>query len=88
MNEDLAWHFDLAVIEWLIILVMLVLSVVGAVVTRRRYRAVKDEACQSGQPGDDSSPWHMLDNARVFTLLDAGPDGLAKEQLNLRLGEY
>ena len=25
---------------------------------------------------------------RVFTLLDAGPDGLAKDEANLRLGKY
>ena len=88
MNEDLAWHFDHAVIEWLVILVMLVLSVVGAVVTRRRFRAAKGTVRQSGKPAGDSRPWYALDNARVFTLLDAGPDGLAKAQVNLRLGEH
>ena len=89
MNEDLAWHFDLAVIEWLIVLVILVvLGFVGAAFTRRTFRAVKGAARQSGEPVGDSSPWHALDNARVFTLLDAGPDGLAKERVNLRLGEY
>jgi hypothetical protein len=42
VNEDLAWHFDLAAIEWLIVLVMLVVSgLVGAVVMRRTFKAVK-----------------------------------------------
>jgi len=88
VNEGLAWYFDLAVIEWLIILVMLVLSVVGAVVTRRRFRAVKGAVRQSGEPGGDSGAWHSLDIARVFTLLEAGPDGLAKAQVDLLLDEY
>ena len=36
MNDDLTWHFDITVIEWLIVLVLLViLAVVGAVVTRQ-----------------------------------------------------
>ena len=31
MNDDLTWHFDIAVIEWLIVLAMLIiLAVVGA----------------------------------------------------------
>ena len=86
VNENLAWHFDLAVIEWLIVLVMLVvLGSVGAVVTRR---TVKGVARQSSKPACDSSHWHAMDDARVFTLLDAGPDGLAKDEANLRLGKY
>ena len=73
MNEDLAWHFDLPVIEWLIVLIMLVvLGLVGAVVTRRTLKAVKGVAGQSGKPADDSNPWHALENARVFMRLDAG----------------
>ena len=89
MNEDLTWHFDLPVIEWLIVLVMLVvMGLVGAVVTHRTLKAVKGAARQSTKPAGDSNPWHALDNARVFTRLDAGPDGLAKDEVNLRLGEY
>ena len=89
MHEDLTWHFDLAVIEWLIVLAMLVaMGLVGAVVTHRTLKAGKSVARQSTKPGGDSIPWHALDNAQVFTRLDAGPDGLAKDEVNLRLGEY
>ncbi|MEA2078995.1 MAG: cation-transporting P-type ATPase, partial [Pseudomonadota bacterium] len=89
MNEDLAWHFDLAVIEWLIVLVMLVvLGLLGAVVTQRTLKAVKGVARQSRKPPGDSNPWHAMANARVFKVLDAGPDGLAKDEVNLRLGAY
>ncbi len=42
MNDDLTWRFDVAVIEWLILLTMLViLAVVGAVVTRQTLNAFK-----------------------------------------------
>ena len=89
VNENLTWHFDLPVIEWLIVLIMLVvLGIVGAVVTHRTLKAVKGAAGQSSKPAGDSNPWHALENARVFTRLDAGPDGLAKDEVNLRLGEY
>ena len=89
MNENLTWHFDLSVIEWLIVLIMLVVLVlVGAVVTYRTLKAVKGVAGQSGKPADDSNSWHALENARVYARLDAGPDGLAKDDVNLRLGEY
>jgi len=67
---------------------LVVLGLVGAVVTRRTLKAVKGVAGQSGELADDSNPWHALENARVFTRLDAGPDGLAKDEVNLRLGEY
>ena len=42
MNDDLTWRFDVAVIEWLIVLAMLViLAVVGAVVTRQSLKAFR-----------------------------------------------
>ncbi len=89
MNEDLAWHFDLAVVEWLIVLVMLaVMGLVGAVVTRRTLKAVKGVARQPSKLPGDSNPWHAMDTVRVFRVLDADPDGLAKDEVNRRLGEY
>ncbi len=89
MSEDLVWHFDLAVIEWLIVLIMLVvLGLVGAIVTQRTLSAVKNTSRQSRGPADDSRHWHALNNARVFALLNAGEDGLARDEVNLRLGEY
>ena len=36
MNNDLTWGFDIAVIEWLIVLfILIILAVVGAVAKRR-----------------------------------------------------
>ena len=89
MGEDLIWHFDLAVIEWLIVLFMLVvLGLVGAYVTHRTLAAVKDAKRQPLKPADVSNHWHAMNTARVFTLLDAGEGGLAKDKVNLRLDEY
>ena len=43
MKDDLTWRFDVAVMEWLIVLAMLViLAVVGAMVTRRSLKASRN----------------------------------------------
>jgi magnesium-transporting ATPase (P-type) len=89
VNKELAGYFDLAATEWLIVLVLLVvLGVVAAVVSYRTVKAVKKVTRQSSKPAGNSNSWHALEDARVFTLLDTGPDGLAKDGVNLRLGEY
>ena len=89
MSEDLVWHFDLAVIEWLIVHFMLiVLGLVGAYATQRRLAAVKGATRQPLKPADDSNHWHAMNHARVFALLEADEDGLAKDKVNLRLDEY
>ncbi|VAW71448.1 Cation-transporting ATPase, E1-E2 family, partial [hydrothermal vent metagenome] len=36
----------------------------------------------------DSNRWYAMDIAQVFSKLGAGPDGLAKDAVNLRLDEY
>jgi magnesium-transporting ATPase (P-type) len=89
VSEDLVWSFDLAVIEWLIVIFMLVvLGLLGAYLTRRKLAAVKDAIRQPLKPADDSSHWHTLKNTQVFALLDAGEDGLTQDKVNLRVGEY
>lgn len=50
--------------------------------------AVKGGARQPGKPADNSNPWHAMDNAQVFSVLDTGPDGLAKDKADLLLDEY
>lgn len=89
MNDNLSWHFDVAVIEWLIALVMLVvLGYAGTVIKRRRSRAAGRGAGQSAASAKDPVSWHALENAQVFARLDAGPDGLASSEVELRLGKY
>ena len=89
MDEKLTWHFDLSVIEWLLVLILLVvLGYVGTTIKRRTFKSGKQVAGQSGKSADDSIPWHAQENAQVFARLDAGPEGLAADEANLRLGEY
>ena len=89
MNNDLTWHFDVAVVEWLIVLTMLViLSVVGAVVTRQTLNAFKK---RNGRPGDvvsTSESWHTKSTNTVFESLNTTPDGLSKEEVGNRLAKY
>ena len=59
MNDDLTWRFDVAVIEWLIVLAMLViLAVVGAVVTRHSLKALRELNGQTGKLVTTSESWH------------------------------
>jgi hypothetical protein len=49
MNDDLTWHFDIAVIEWLITLaIIVILAVVGAVITRHSFKPFRKLNGQSG----------------------------------------
>ena len=60
MNDDLTWRFDIAVIEWLIILAMLViLAVVGAVVTRQSLRTFRKQNGQTAAPASTAESWHV-----------------------------
>jgi len=87
VNEELAWHFDVVVIEWLIVLAMLmILAVVGAVVTRQSRKAFK-------QPNDQldtstSENWHKESVEKVFESFEAFSDGLSNEEASNRLDKY
>jgi len=89
MNDNLAWHFDIVVIEWLIVLTMLViLSIVGAVVTRQSLKAIRKLNGQSGSPTSTSKNWHAESAKTVLTSLITTPDGLSKEEATNRLTKY
>ncbi len=89
MNDDLTWHFDIAVVEWLIVLAMLViLAVVGGVVTRQTLNALKK---RNGWPGDDvstSESWHAESTNAAFESLNTTKDGLSREEVTHRLSKY
>ena len=89
MNEDLTWRFDVAVIEWLLVLATLViLAVVGAVVTRQSLKAFRK---RNGEPGESVSTvedWHAESVQAVLELLETTPDGLSKETAANRLAEH
>jgi len=52
VSENLTWHLDLPVIEWLIVLIMLVvLDIVGDFITRRAVKAAKNDGPSVRQTG-------------------------------------
>ena len=89
MNDDLIWRFDIAVMEWLFVLAILViLSVMGAVLTRRSLRAFRKINIQSGEPVSTSKIWHTESLQTVFESLETTPDGLPKEEASNRLARH
>ncbi len=89
MNNDLTWIFDIAVIKWLIVLAMLIiLSVVGAVVTRGTLKAFRKLNGQSGASVLPLESWHAESTQTVFELLETTADGLPKEEASHRLAKH
>ena len=89
MNDDLTWHFDIAVIDWLIVLVLLViLAVVGAVVTRQSRRAFRELTVQSGAQVSTSESWHIESAKTVLESLITTPEGLSREEITTRLAKH
>jgi len=82
MNDDLTWTFNVAVIEWLIILTMIVImAVVGAVVTRQTIKAFKNINNQLGAVDSIPENWHTESTQTVFEFLATTPDGLGNEEV-------
>ncbi len=89
MNEHLVLMFDIAVIEWLIVLAMLViLAIVGAVVTRRSLSAFKKINGPSDEPVSTSENWHADSEKTVFESLETIPSGLSNKEANGRLAKH
>jgi magnesium-transporting ATPase (P-type) len=89
MNENLSWHFDVAVIEWLIVLLMLViLGVVGAVVTRQSLKTFRKSNVQSDIPDSITESWYTESAKVVFGSFVTTPDGLSKEEATRRLAKH
>ena len=89
MSSDLVWSFDLAVIEWLIVLTMLViLAVVGALVTRQTLRAFKEQVDQSDDQSIRTSSWHTESTETVLQSLETITSGLSKEEASNRLAKH
>ena len=86
MNENLAWRFDVAVIEWLVVLALLViLAVVGAVVTRRSLKTFRKRNVQSGTLDSTLASWHIESAHAVLESFVTSPDGLSKDEVSNRL---
>ncbi len=89
MKEDLTWRFDIAVIEWLIVLATLVvLAAVGTVVTRQSLKAFRK---WNGRPDEALSAvkdWHAESVNTVLESLETTLDGLSKEKAVSRLAKH
>ena len=86
MNGNLAWQFDSAVIEWLIVLaVLIILVVVGAVITRRLLRSFRKQDIQSDEPVSILQNWHTKSAKAVLESLGTATDGLSREEATNRL---
>jgi len=90
MNDNLIWRFDIAVIEWLIILaILIILAVVGAVITSRsRYKAFKKVNSQPDILISTSENWHIKNAQEVLASLDTTTEGLSREEATNRLAKY
>ena len=89
MNDDLTWVFDVAVIEWLIALaVLVVLAVVGAVVTRQSLKAFRKLNEQAVAPVSTIENWHTESTKTVFKALETTLNGLSNEEAANRLKKY
>jgi len=89
VNEVLTWHFDIVVVEWLIVLAMLViLSVVGAVVTRKSLKTFRELNVQSDDQDLTPKSWHFKSAKNVLESLVSTPDGLSTEEVNNRLSKF
>ncbi len=86
MSEGLAWRIDVAVVEWLFALaVVVILSVVGAVVMRRVPGAFRKMNGHSDEPVSPSTNWHAEVAKTVLETLETTPGGLSNEEINNRL---
>ena len=86
MNDDLTWSFDIAVIEWLIVLTLLVvLAVVGAVVTRRSLSAFRKPKGQPAKPASASESWHSESVRTVLESFETTAEGISKKDAINRL---
>ena len=70
MYEDPARHYGIAVIEWLIALVLvIILAVAGAVVTRQSRRAFRELTVQSSAQTSKPESWHVKSAEAVLESL-------------------
>lgn len=90
MNDNLIWQFDIAPIEWLIVLVILIILAVAGIVTSRRnhYKAYKKPYSQSDALNSATENWYIKSVKAVLTSLVTTPDGLSKEEATTRLAKY
>ena len=81
MSSDLVWGFDLAVIEWLIVLtILVVLAVGGALLTRRTLRAFRGKVDRTDDQSITSASWHTESAEVVLESLETITSGYQKKR--------
>lgn len=89
MSDNLIWNFDVAVMEWLIVLaVLVVLAVVSAVITHQSLKALSGSSGQSTAPDSAAESWHAENVQQVFESIETKANGLAEEEATIRLAKH
>ena len=84
MNDNLVWHSDFALMEWLVVPATLaVFSVVGIVVTRQSRKVFGELNGRADAPAPRN--WHNESPEAVFESLDTTPEGLSGAEAANRL---
>jgi len=88
MNDELTWHIDLAVIEWMVILAgFIILGIAGAVITRK-LRGLKNHSAQPGGSDVFAKNCHSETPESVFESFEVEPIGLSKQEAENRFAKY
>lgn len=89
MKNDLTWVFNLAVLEWLIVLANLVIvAVVSALILRQSRKPFRKPKSSFDVTAPISTNWHALSAKSVFESLETTSDGLSTEEVGKRLAKY
>jgi len=89
MSDDLTWIFDLAVIEWLIVLAALVLlSIMGAFVSSQSLKTFRSLKDQADTPTSTLDNWHTETIVAIFKSLETTENGLSNQEASNRLKKY
>jgi len=84
MNDDLVLRFDVAVIEWLIVLVVLVIL---SMVTRHSLKVFRKRNDRPGEPVSTSESWHTESAQSVLASCNTTADGLSAAEAANRFVE-
>ena len=90
MSNGLVWGFDVAVVEWLIILaILIILAVVGVVaICRSNHNALNKPNGQSSVLVSESENCHSKNAKLVLTSFNTSTEGLSGEEATIRLAKY
>jgi len=89
MFSDFSWQFDLAVVDWLIIFIVLIILLVVGLLTI--YRIVNQSTGHNGISANlksSSKNWHSISVKTVLTLLKTSENGLSQNEVVIRQSRH